>query len=352
MTPFHTGVATTPDEVRQCLELRYAANLADGKQSTFLDHERGVVTDSLDEIATIHWIKDGARIIGTMRSVWGGDRVPAHYADWFSLDQFSDLLPGQIAFTSRLIIAPEYRKTLALQSLLDACYLSGRRKGVRIDFMHASPELIGLYERVGYQCFRAGVIDTDVGHHVPMLLTADAHDWLEAIRSPFSACTSEFEANPDRRDWFRRHCDPGLRDGLTPGLLGKNGFAARLTGRGAHDLAGVLRVSPERLRGCALFSARVGDTVASSRDRFGAGLVQLSGSSRLYVDGVARTRHEGRTTIDAFARPASTLEVALVACRESEFLCLPALSVAASARSQATRTNLGAADAAVNQPAI
>lgn len=269
------------------------------------------------------------------------------------LDRFRGLAPREIAFTSRLITAPEYRKSSALQLLLNACYRSGRREGVRIGFMHASPELIGLYERVGYQCFRAGVIDTDVGHHVPVLPTADAHDWLEAIRSLFSASTSEFEANPDRRDWFLRHWAPGLRGGLTPGLLGKNGFAARLTERGAHDLVEVLRVSPEQWRGCDLFSARAGDTVASNRNRFGADLVQLSGSSPLYVGGVARTRHEGRTTIDALVRTASTSEAALVACSESEFLCVPALSIAASARSsQATQTNLGTADTAANQCAI
>ncbi len=351
MTTLHTGTATSRDEARQCFELRYEANIADGKHGRFLDHSRRVVTDELDEIATIHWIKDGERIVGTMRSVWGGDAIPRHYRDWYALDQFADLAPGEIAFTSRLIIAPEYRKSSALQLLLDACYRSGRRKGVRIDFMHASPELIGLYERVGYQCFRAGVIDTDVGHHVPMLLTADAHGWLETIRSPFFACCADFETSPDRRDWFRRHCTAELRDGVTPSLLGKDGFAARLAQYGAHDLVERLQASPERLRGSALFVARAGDTVASSRDRFSAALVQLSGRSQLHVGGVARADHEGRTTIDAFSQPASPTDVTLIARRESLFLCHPALSSTAAARSPAMRIDRDIINAAVREPA-
>lgn len=349
MSRLHTGVAAGRDEARQCFALRYAANVADGKQGGFLDHSQRVVTDELDEIATIHWIKDDERIVGTMRSVWGGDAIPTHYRDWYALDQFTDLEPGEVAFTSRLIIMSDYRKSPALQLLLDACYRSGRRKGVRIDFMHASPELIGLYERVGYQCFRAGVIDTDVGHHVPMLLTADAHGWLEAIRSPFSACTAEFEADPDRRRWFSKHCAAHLRDGMTPALLGKDGFAARLADHGAHDLAEVLQVRPEQLRGSALFIARVGDTVASGRDRFGARLVQLAGSSRLNVGRVALARYDGRTTIEAFAQAASPPEITLTAISESVFLCLPVLPVEASGRSEARQTDHRTVDTAANE---
>lgn len=322
MTSLHTGIATNADEIRECLELRYTANLVDGRQGCFLDHARRVVTDSLDDIATIHWIKDGARIVGTMRSVWGGDGVPAHYERWFQLDRFGDLLPRQIAFTSRLIIAPEYRKTVALQLLLDACYASGRQKGVCIDFMHASPALVGLYERVGYRCFQPGVIDTEVGHHLPMLLTADAHDWLHAIRSPFAAWTSAFVAGTDRDRWFQQHCAPELLGGVTPVLLGREGFVTRLRRLGASDLAEQLHQQPQKLQGAAIFIAHAGDIVSSVTNNLNDGLIQLSGCSEVQVDGVARLRHVGPVEIDRFG--SSSPSSRLVACEASAFLYLPA----------------------------
>jgi len=78
MTTLHTDIAATRDEARHCFELRYLANIADGKQSGFLDHLQRMVSDELDEIATVHGIKDGERIVGTVRSVWGGDAIPEH----------------------------------------------------------------------------------------------------------------------------------------------------------------------------------------------------------------------------------------------------------------------------------
>jgi hypothetical protein len=331
-TALHAGIVGNADEARQCFALRYAANVADGKRSVFLDHRRGVVRDALDDIATVHWVKDGERVVGTLRSVWGGDALPDHYRDWYGLDRFTGLAPAEISFTSRLILAPEYRRSRALPLLLRANYRHGRARGARVDFMHASPELAGLYERLGYQGYRAGVVDTDVGCHLPMLLTADDHDWLAAIRSPFSAFTTGFEARPGRRDWLRDHgIDDRHLDGMTPNLLGADGFAARLARHGGADLIDALRAAPDCFRASALFVARAGDTVARSRDRFGAALVQLSGSSALRVEGAVVAQHAGRTTIEAFTRPAFDQDRDLVALTESVFLCHPPLPQALAA---------------------
>ncbi|MCX7070724.1 MAG: GNAT family N-acetyltransferase [Gammaproteobacteria bacterium] len=349
MTTLHTGIAESQDDAHRCFALRYAANIADGKLGRYLDHGRGMVTDALDEIATIHWIKDGEQVVGTMRSVWGGAAIPAHYRHWYALDRFADLAPTQIAFTSRLIIAPAYRRTVALQLLLNACYRHGRARGVLVDFMHASPELIGLYERMGYQCFGPGVLATDVGHQVPMLLTADAHDWLRAIDSPFAACCAPFADTRSRRDWFRRRCDADYADGMTPGLLGKEGFIARLAREAPPEVIEALRANPEQLRGSALFGARAGDTVACSRDRFGARLVLLSDTAHWQLDGVDGAAITTPQTIDAFTVPAAPeSERRLIASRDARFLCLPAQSPVAAGR--AVVAAVGDRDPAVAAP--
>ncbi|WP_428381267.1 hypothetical protein [Nevskia ramosa] len=77
MNTLTVGIARTPEEARQCFALRYAAHVTDGKRSHYLDHRAREVRDELDEIATIHTVSDGDRIIATMRSVWGGDACPS-----------------------------------------------------------------------------------------------------------------------------------------------------------------------------------------------------------------------------------------------------------------------------------
>lgn len=333
MNTLTVGIARSPEEQRQCFALRYSAHVKDGKRSHYLDHRAREVRDDLDEVATIHTVSDGDRIVATMRSVWGGNAMPERYRDWFDLDRFGELDPREIAFTSRLIIDPGYRQSTALPMLLTACYRSGRSKGVTVDFMHASPELIGMYERIGYRCFRDGVIDSDVGCHVPMLLTADAHDWLARIRSPFSLFAKGFKADESRHDWFVARF-PAYAVGSSPNLLGAEAFGDRLLAHGLAALRNELDVDADRLRRSAFFVACAGDTVARSRDNFGAMLVQLDGCSELRSADGGVIRHRAGDTIDAFVRGERGSDIELVATERSSFLCLCAKRAEASRDAQ------------------
>ncbi len=322
MNTLTVGIARTPEEARQCFALRYAAHVTDGKRSHYLDHRAREVRDELDEIATIHTVSDGDRIIATMRSIWGGDALPQRYRDWFDLDDFRELDRREIAFTSRLIIDPAYRKSGALTMMLVDAYPHVRRKGVTVVFMHTSPKLIGMYERLGVQRFRDGVIDTDAGCDVMMLLTADAHDWLASIRSPFSLATGGFPCNNARRDWFAAKF-PEHAAGTTPHLLGAAGFADRLRQLGASDVLEQLRSDPERLSHTALFVSRAGDIVARSRDNFRSSLFQVSGASELRSTDGTVERFTGRADVDAFVTSRQAGDCELISTERSVWLCMP-----------------------------
>jgi hypothetical protein len=106
--------ASTVDDRVAIYRFRYAIYIEQmGKSYPFADHKLRQLSDSLDDDASLLFVKHSERVIATVRLNWGHDRQ----ATMAYRDQFSGLPPASLCFCSRLMIDPQYR------SYRPGCYI-------------------------------------------------------------------------------------------------------------------------------------------------------------------------------------------------------------------------------------
>lgn len=228
---FRTGVARSPEDYEACFRVRYNVYVEEmGKEPPGSDHQRKIITDDLDAKAVILYAAVGDEIVGTFRFIYGGDGIPEEYKKYFSLDLINGIPDTAISFNSRLMITSKWRKTQALAGLLDIGYREGRKRGVWLSFLHCAPSLISLYEMLGFRRYALGMIDTDVGLHIPMLLIADDIEHLNEVHSPYLKSIDGVENNPLHAQWFQKTF-PKFANGTTTRYMGFEQFSALLSER-------------------------------------------------------------------------------------------------------------------------
>ena len=197
--------ATTREEKEAVYRLRYRVVVEEmQKRPDAADHANKMITDHLDAVATVLYLSDGTEVVAALRQIWAPDAPESHQVRFYELDKILEVPRAAMSFTSRLIIAPQYRGTKALGVLLAAIYQEGRSKGVWLDFINCAPPLVSLYEVMGYRRFMANVLDTDVGLSVPMALVADDVEYLTRVHSPFARMAAAFPNDPTHGAWFAK----------------------------------------------------------------------------------------------------------------------------------------------------
>jgi hypothetical protein len=199
------GKATTREEKEAVYRLRYSISVEEmKKRPDYADHVAKMLTDPLDQIATVLYLAEGNEIVAAVRNIWAPAAPEARQVQFYELDKIPEVPREAMSFTSRLIIAPRYRSTMALGVLLAAIYQEARSKGIWLDFINCAPPLVSLYEVLGYRRFMANVLDTDVGLSVPMALVADDVEYLTRVHSPFARMAPAFANDPAHGAWFAK----------------------------------------------------------------------------------------------------------------------------------------------------
>lgn len=200
------GIAVDEHTKRRVSRLRYSVFIREqGIPLGDVDDEHGEQRDPLDESSSIWYAEERGSIVGTMlQTIIGAHfdlrQVPAAFA--FDTFPRSDSAP--LSLCSRFAIAPDYRGTWVLPSLVRHIYVHGRMQGGRFGFMATFPQLIPLYERVGYMRYTRSVIDVKgVGLLIPMVLPGTDHEYLRKIRSACLPATQYFPDEPQWGAWLR-----------------------------------------------------------------------------------------------------------------------------------------------------
>ena len=199
------GFATTPEERERIFRFRYRIYVEEmGKRPSYADHNKKILTDEMDnESAAIGYAADGDEIVATIRWNQGAvGKIPETWRSIYALNRFSRYSPDAFGFSSRLMLAPEWRGSLVLNSLLAALYRRGREAGALFDFINCSPSLIELYEQLGYRRYTDGFMDDDVGYRVPMVLVLDDAEHMRAVHSPFMRLPAPRPFDPSVPAWF------------------------------------------------------------------------------------------------------------------------------------------------------
>lgn len=187
------GVAASAAERQDVYAFRYRVYAEKMNRPDIIDadHTRKIIYDGLDDSACHFTVSQKGDIVGAMRihRIRGfGDGHPFTEADSdrYKIDSFLAASPDGIVFSSRLIIDPDHRRGPVLNKLLTKVFEAALRDGVHFGFVHCSPSLVDMYERMGYRRYTDNLADPVFGYKVPMVLVLHDRDYLMAVRSPFS----------------------------------------------------------------------------------------------------------------------------------------------------------------------
>ncbi len=230
-TRLRVGSATTREEKEAVYRLRYRVVVDEMKKHPdYADNTSKMLTDPLDRVATVLYLADGNELVAAVRNIWAPRAPEARQVQFYELDKLPEVPREAISFTSRLIVAPQYRGTKALGVLLAAVYGEARAKGIWLDFINCAPPLVSLYEVMGYRRFMANVLDTDVGLSVPMVLVGDDVEYLTRVHSPLARMAAPFKNDPAHGAWFAKrfaeHAQPSCAR-----VMGTDEFLRYLTER-------------------------------------------------------------------------------------------------------------------------
>ncbi len=192
-------------ETKEAIDrLRYQVHIEEmGKTVASADHESRQLKDSLDEGAIQFYAETDEGIIAALRLNFGdtglGDET---LQEEYELARFSHFSPSSLSFSSRLVVAPEWRGHAVLARLLYTGYEYGRERGVQINFCNCAPALLQLYERLGYRRYKANFTDSDVGYRIPLLLICEDVEHFQTVRSPFLRLSKKWTNSPESAQWF------------------------------------------------------------------------------------------------------------------------------------------------------
>ena len=177
-------MATTDEERRRVYQRRYEVYIAELGRPYAADHERRELVDDLDDSSVHYYIAEHGEVVAAMRSHWG-DPTPAVLEAFCASDAI--LAPHQpLHHSSRLFVAATGRASLAAWQLAKAAYLHGRSCGITHTYLYCAAHLVTMYERLGYERYRAEFTHPVVGQQFPLRLFADDEARLHDKRSPFA----------------------------------------------------------------------------------------------------------------------------------------------------------------------
>lgn len=181
------GEARNDDERRAVYALRFAVYVEEmGRRQLHADHVHRLVEEPEDGSARLLVARTlQGEVVGTAR-VHLKESIPPALAELYGMRHFAPFHPAQTSATTKLMVAPRFRRTpLALQ-LAQACYDMGMAAGVAFNFIDCNPPLRPFFARLGFRQLLADFEHPDYGVVSPLVLALHDIDYLRRIRTPFT----------------------------------------------------------------------------------------------------------------------------------------------------------------------
>lgn len=198
--------------------------------------------------------------------------IGGQWRSLLNLDLLAPILPKLVIF-SRVIIAREARGSLLFGQLFLRLGSLFHEQGYRYAAHYCAPDMVGLYERMGYRQYSPGMTLHGRVFRVPLLLVTDDRPHLQRLRSPLRALSNASGGDAGWLEQARTIC-PDL-DMAQLCLMDEQAVIARLTG-----LCPMLAPSPalaHAARRGSILPLRRGDILAGEGIDAGAYVV-LQGS--------------------------------------------------------------------------
>lgn len=203
------GIAANFLEKMEIYRFRYQVYAEEmSKQFPAMDHANKLLFDDLDKWGVLLYAKAGQQIIGTVRVNIGRlIDFPLFWAKNLSLDRFQKYYgqnnEAEFAYSSKLLIAPAYRNSIAAPMLSAKVYELCCDQ-VQFGFGVCNLYLLRFYEQLGFRQVGQHFIDPGYGLLAPYVLLLDDIEHLRTVRSPFFRLARKRKLqNKDIVAWFR-----------------------------------------------------------------------------------------------------------------------------------------------------
>ena len=201
-------IAETQAERDAIYRFRYQVYVEEmQKRPNYADHQAKTLSDPLDETATLFYVMQQGQIIATLRRNWLNDcELEPLLEQQLAIPQFAAAFSrSALSYSSRLMVAPAWRNSLAIGSIILAAYRIAREQQIQFDFLHTAPWLLPFYRALGYRHYLPHFLDRNVGVQIPQLLVLEDVDHLQVLRSPLYRLASQQHNRAFAQNWFQ-HC--------------------------------------------------------------------------------------------------------------------------------------------------
>lgn len=226
----------TPEQLAAVGHLRYQVFTRELDRSPpGIDHAREVLIDPEDEVSMVFAAYAGDELAASFRAT----PIAALPQDssWREIYQCSrfPVAEEKQMMLARLVVDPRHRGSLVAPQLFEHAYAAGREVGGELCFIVASPNMVPLYQVLGFRRFSEGLRIYDAGFRLPMVLITGDWAHLQAVKSPLLELARQSQPNVSLGDWFEEefpeHSQPSASRALSRSEFMRQ-FAERLTDTG------------------------------------------------------------------------------------------------------------------------
>lgn len=181
--------AETEDALRGIYRFRYSIYVEEmNRPQKHANPRDRTIIDPLDEASdnVAAWIGD--QVVASIRLTWPATArcsYMKYYEDLYEMHRFGARHPGQTSIVTRLMIAPDHRRTNLAFRLFSFCYMLGRDRGTALNIMDCNAHLVEFFRKIGYRDYMGTVRHEEYGEVMPMYLDLLDVAYLRRLRSPY-----------------------------------------------------------------------------------------------------------------------------------------------------------------------
>jgi hypothetical protein len=149
----------------------------------YIDHNRRIIRDPLDDTCHLYAVVDDGKVVGTMRWNAAANSDLEEYYQGMRID------PGDYqdaCLASKIAIAASHRGTAAIFGMAATALVDGLNHGMRYALIRCEPALVSFYERCGFQLSHRVPWNYRAGCREGAVMVFDGHDeeHLRRVGSP------------------------------------------------------------------------------------------------------------------------------------------------------------------------
>lgn len=176
----------TVSDAEAVFRLRYEVYVEElGRTQRYADHAARRIEEPLDASANVFCAYEGARLVGTVRSNYTRRSSLGEYEALYEMKRCGAAHPLNTSVTTKLVVAPDHRRSTLAYRLAVATYHVGLCDGILFDFVDVYPARVPFFERLGYRVHIPRAVHPEYGAVIVMRLGMRDAEHLAAVDSPF-----------------------------------------------------------------------------------------------------------------------------------------------------------------------